>query len=175
MDQGTVDYIRKHAQVPLWFPDPTPSEWRLAGLGSVGDERSGLRATVAALSGPAPLGGEGQWLFVAEEPGISLGASYAGLPAGWTDSDALTDSVPSVRIAVRGHSLPVWPVPGTPADRSAYRGEAAGVWLWVIGFPADAGYAVLDDLGVSDPGSPGLQAVAEEQHSRLLRPRAVDK
>lgn len=174
LDASTVDYIRTHAQVPLWFPDPARSGWRLAGLASVGDARSGLRATVAAFSGPAPLGGDGQWLFVAEEPGIGLGASYSGLAPGSADADGVTDGIPSVRVAVRGHPLPVWPV-RTPPDRSAYRGEASGVWLWVVGFPADAGYAVLDDLGVSDTSQAGLSAIGVEPLSRLLRPRPLEQ
>jgi hypothetical protein len=165
LDASTIEHIRSHADVPLWFPDPIPPGWTLAGLAAVGDARSRLRATVAAFRGPAPLGGDGEWLFVAEEPGIGLGAGYAGV-----DPPETTDALPSAKIAIRGHPLPIWPVPGTAADRSAYRGEAAGVWLWLIGLPSDAGYAVLDDLGVSDTSIRPVLAAETAQRSRRLRP-----
>ena len=153
--------------MPLWFPDPLPGGWQLTGLAAVGDTRSRFRATVAAFCGPAPLGGEGEWLFVAEEPGIGLGAGYAGVdPTRTADADDL----PSAKVGVRGHPLPVWPVPDSTPDRSAYRGEAAGVWLWLIGHPSDAGYAVLDDLGVTDLAARTIPAVDTNQRSRRLRP-----
>ncbi len=120
---------------------------------------------MAAFCGPAPLGGDGEWLFVAEEPGIGLGASYAGVTRAQEAGDQ-----PSAKVGVRGHPLPVWPVPGTAPDRSAYRGEAAGVWLWLIGHPADAGYAVLDDLGITDVAARAVPAAAAAQRSRRLRP-----
>lgn len=168
LDESTVDHIRRHADVPLWFPDPVPPGWMLAGLASAGDNRSRLRATVAAFRGPAPLGGDGEWLFVAEEPGIGLGASYAGLSN--PEARAVADSAAGARISVRGHPLALWPVPETAADRGAYRGEAAGVWLWIIGIPADAGYAVLDDLGLSDLPRHDIRPASPAQRCRLLRP-----
>lgn len=173
LDPGTVDHIRTHAEVPLWFPDPIPPGWLLAGLAAVGDSRSGLRATVAVFRGPAPLGGEGEWMFVAEEPGIGLGAGYADVAENATDGEQIDR--PSCRISVRGHPLPVWPVLSSADDRGVYRGEADGVWLWIIGVPADASYVVLDDLGVSDVRRAEIESVAEQHRTRLVRPRRVGR
>jgi hypothetical protein len=147
LDEPAIHHIGDHADVPLWVPDPVPVGWSLAGLAAVGDVASRFRATVVSLRGPAPLGGEGEWLIVAEEPGIGLGASYAGTAL--TEPPVSTE-VPSAKLHALGHPTPLWPVPDTMADRSAYVGEAAGVWLWLVSFPADAGYAVLEDLAVTD-------------------------
>jgi hypothetical protein len=168
LDPSTIDHINEHADVPLWFPDPVPRGWQLCGLAGVGDSRSGLRATVASFRGPAPLGGVGEWLIVAEEPGIGLGAAYAGSQQ--TEPPQPDDGAPTVKIAVRGHPAPLWPVGDAAVDRSAYLGEAAGIWLWLISIPADAGYAVLDDLGVSDIRHNHVQAVDPGARSQHLRP-----
>jgi len=148
LDSSTLDHVRKQAEVPVWLPEPVPPSWTLIGLAAVGDSRSRLRATVTALSGPAPLGGLGEWLLVAEEPGIGLGAAYAGTS---TDSAPISPARPSAaRLHALGRPTPLWPVLDAASDRSAYVGEAEGVWLWLIGFPSDAGYAVLENLHLSD-------------------------
>ena len=89
-------------------------------------------------------------------------------------SDALPPGsleVPSAKVHALGHPTPLWPVPDTLADRSAYVGEAAGVWLWLISFPADAGYAVLEDLAVTDlRGSQHLPLLGAGELSVRLRP-----
>jgi hypothetical protein len=148
IDQSSLDHVRTHAEVPLWLPDPPPANWTMTGLAAVGDARSRVRGTVASLSGPAPLGGQGEWLFVAEEPGIGLGATYAR-----TAADApppTTSAPPTAKIHAFGRPTSLWPVPDAGDDRSAYVGEAEGVWLWLISFPADAGYAVLENLHLTD-------------------------
>jgi hypothetical protein len=166
-DQAAVDHVRRHAQVPLWMPDPLPTGWQLNGIAAVGDERSKLRATVAAFVGPAPLGGAGEWLFVAEEPGIGLGAAYAR--AAHHVHTAESAAAPPAKIHAEGHPTPLWCVPDSGSDRSAYVGEAEGVWLWLISFPGDAGYLFLEDVAIVDlrsrvtpirPGNP--------QSTRLL-------
>jgi hypothetical protein len=167
-DEAAVRHIRDRAEVPLWLPDPMPVGWLLCGLAAVGDARSKLRATVAACCGPAPLGGNGEWLIVAEEAGIGLGAAYASSehsapPAPSTES-------PPAKIGVRGHPMSLWPVPDTNPDRSAYAGEADGVWFWLICFPADAGYAVLEDLTVTDVRHRFVPLADSSLQSRRLRP-----
>lgn len=168
LDAATISHIRDHAEVPLWLPDPMPPGWLLCGLAAVGDSRSKLRATVAACLGPAPLGGTGEWLIVAEEPGIGLGAGYAG--AIQDAPPAPSTATPPAKIAVRGHPMPLWPVPSTATDRSAYVGEAAGIWFWLISFPADAGYAVLEDLAVTDVRHRFVPTAGAGSRSARLRP-----
>ncbi len=158
LDDPAIRSVCDFAEVPLWLPDPMPVGWALAGVATVGDVSERFRATVVSLRGPAPLGGTGEWLIVAEEPGIGLGASYAGTAL--TAPPPASTEVPSARVHALGHPTPLWPVPDVPADRSAYLGEAAGVWLWLISFPADAGYAVLEDLAVTD--------LRDQQHLPVL-------
>jgi hypothetical protein len=171
LEESTIAHIRNHAEVPLWLPDPMPLGWQLSGLAAVGDSRSRYRATVTAFRGPAPLGGLGEWLIVAEEPGIGLGASYAG-SGGSTPQDAAGDLV-AAKLLVRGHLSPIWPVLQTASDRSAYVGEAAGVWLWLIGLPADAGYAVLENLAISDLRHRHVRIAPPAARSRSLRPGRI--
>ena len=137
-------------------------------LATVGDAPDGYRATVVSLQGPAPLGGAGEWLIVAEEPGIGLGASYAGAPT--AAPPPVSTELPAAKVHALGHPTPLWPVADTLGDRSAYVGEAAGVWLWLISFPADAGYAVLEDLAVTDLRRQNLPILETGDFSLRLRP-----
>ena len=168
IEESTISHIRNQAEVPLWLPDPMPLGWQLSGLAAVGDSRSRYRATVAAFRGPAPLGGLGEWLIVAEEPGIGLGSSYAG--SGGSTPQQAAGSLPAAKLLVRGHLSSIWPVPETAPDRSAYVGEAAGVWLWLVGLPADAGYAVLENLAISDLRHRHVRIAEAADRSRWLRP-----
>jgi len=168
LEESTIAHIRSQAEVPLWLPDPMPLGWQLSGLAAVGDSRSRYRATVAAFRGPAPLGGVGEWLIVAEEPAIGLGASYAGSSASTPQQAAGT--MPAAKLLVRGHLSSIWPALETAPDRSAYVGEAAGVWLWLVGLPADAGYAVLENLAISDLRHRHVRIAPPEFRSRWLRP-----
>src|ERR1700744_4052612 len=72
--------LARKAQVPVWLPWPLPAGWLVSGFTGAGGERTGARGSVVALSGPNPLGGPGEMLVIAEEPGVGLGAGVAGLP-----------------------------------------------------------------------------------------------
>lgn len=168
LDEAAQNHIRDRAEVPLWLPDPMPAGWVLSGLAAVGDSRSKLRATVAACTGPAPLGGIGEWLIVAEEPGIGLGAAYASSVLSSPPTQAI--EAPPAKVGIRGHPMPLWPVPDTSPDRSAYVGEADGVWFWLVCHPADAGYAVLEDLAVTDVRHRFVPTADSASLSRRLRP-----
>jgi hypothetical protein len=148
VNQSVIDHVRHHAEVPLWLPDPLPRDWMLSGLAAVRDTARRIRGTVSAFRGPAPLGGGGEWLIVAEEPGIGLGAAYARTSA--LASPSTANRPAPVKIHALGHPAPLWAILDCDPDRSAYVGEADGVWLWLISFPADAGYAVLEDLALVD-------------------------
>jgi hypothetical protein len=149
--QATAEVLAwtaKAAQVPVWVPWPLPPGWLVSGLAHAGDDRTGARATVVALSGPAPLGGTGELVLVAEEPGIGLGARYAGLPG--PDAPYLSErTAPHARVHAAGHPTALWAVDGGK-DRSAYVGEALGQWLWVVAWPETASLVILDRLVLVD-------------------------
>ncbi|WP_407952009.1 DUF6758 family protein [Plantactinospora sonchi] len=146
--------------VPLWCPWPLPSAWTITGVGWAGDDRSGVRATAVACSGPSPLGGgPADLVLVAEEPGVGLGARLAGttgIDPGPELTDALTEAGPGhaervapAKVTAGGHPTPLWAVK-SPTDRSAYAGEARGIWLYAITWPASAGYLLAEDVVLHD-------------------------
>jgi hypothetical protein len=168
LDAADIDHVTTNSDVPLWLPDPPPLGWMLAGLGAVGDARSRIRATVTAFHGEAPLGGPGEWLVVAEEPGIGLGETYASVVN--ADPAQLADCSPPAKVHANGHPTSLWSVPSEVSDRSAYLGEAGGVWLWLISFPADAGYAVLEDLILTDARQGVTAGLPVDKPSERIRP-----
>ncbi len=164
-----VEHVKRHAAVPLWAPLPLLPGWTLAGVAHAGDERTGARATVLACAGPAPLGGVADMVLVAEEIGVGLGARYAGV-AGPDPGDGFSSAAPAAKVRVAGHPTPLWSLP-LGEDRCAFVGEAMGLWLWAVLWPAHAGYVFLEhvellDLREDPPGelvfgapSPYLRAV----------------
>lgn len=138
---------------PVWCPWPLPAGWMVTGIGWAGDDRNGTRATAVACSGPAPLGGPADILLIAEEPGVGLGNRYAGLsgpdPGPYLEK-ALDTTAAHAKVRAAGWPIPLWSV-GTPVgDRSAYVGEAKGVWLYAIAWPSSAGYLLAEDLVLHD-------------------------
>jgi hypothetical protein len=143
-----VHAIAAASTVPVWVPWPLPHGWVITGVVRAGDERTGSVAVAVALSGPAPLGGPGDLVLVAEEPGVGLGAAIAGLddpdpgPGVW--------SLPSTaKVHADGHPTPLW-APPVGGDRAVYVGEADGRWLWAVMWPPDAGHLVADDVHLMD-------------------------
>lgn len=137
--------------VPLWCPWPLPAGWTVTGVGWAGDDRTGVRATAVACSGPAPLGGgPADLVLVAEEPGVGLGNRFAGMP-GIDPGPFLGELTETAhaKIKVGGHPTPLWAVKSSD-DRSAYAGEAKGRWLFVVAWPATAGYLLAEDLMLHD-------------------------
>ena len=143
-----LDQVAAPAKVPLWLPYPLPTGWLITGVAYAGDQRRAPRRTAVACSGPAPLGGGADLVIVAEEPGIGLGANYAGLdgpdPGTGFDADA-----PHAKVEAAGHPTPLWALPG-PDDRAVYVGEAKGLWLWAVLWPADAGVLLVEHLELAD-------------------------
>lgn len=142
-----LEVVRATARVPVWVPWPLPLGWLVTGFADAGDERSGGRAVAVALSGPSPVGGPADLVLIAEEPGIGLGASYAGLP-GPDPGDGFGTSAPDAKVHIDGHPLPLWAVPGS--DTAAFAGEALGNWLWAVLWPAPAGALMMEGLRLSD-------------------------
>lgn len=143
--------------VPLWSPLPIPGGWTLGSAGSAVDEHTGrTRATAMALGGPSPLGGPADFVLVAEEPGVGLGAHIAGSPG--VDPGDLAIGAPDARVVAAGHSTPLWRCTSAP-DRAAFVGEALGVWLWAVLWPPEAELVLLEDVELHD-----LRHDAHAQH-----------
>jgi uncharacterized protein DUF6758 len=140
--------ITSLARVPMWLPWPLPHAWVVTGAVWAGDERTGGRATAVACSGPNPLGGIGELILVAEEPGIGLGARYAGID-GPDPGPEITELPAHAKVHASGHPCALWWVRGQD-DRAVYVGEALGRWLWLVLWPATAGVLLLEDLVLTD-------------------------
>ncbi len=143
-----IEHVCAHTSVPCWVPAPMFPGWTLAGLAYAGDERVPGRATVLACSGPAPLGGYADLLLVAEEPGTGAGAGYAGLPG--PDPGCPVDGARGATVEAGGRPTALWVVDDTPEDRCAFVGEAKGLWLWAILWPAEAGYVLAENVTLQD-------------------------
>ncbi|HEX3826235.1 MAG TPA: DUF6758 family protein [Sporichthyaceae bacterium] len=146
------DRIAKYvhgARVPFWLPWPLPPGWLGSGLTWAGDERHGARAGLIACAGPNPLGGFSELVVIAEEPGIGLGSHWAGMPGLDPGPRLATTTGPHAKVVVAGHPTALWCVDGDP-DRAVYVGEANGMWLWLIIWPAGAGALVHDNLSLVD-------------------------
>ena len=149
-----VRWLAQRAGVPVWFPWPLPTGWVLTGALHAGDDRDSCVAAAVVCSGPGPRGGPADLVFVSEEPGVGLGAGYAGLP-GPDAGPFAADRPPNTRVLVGHHEVPLWEIPG-PTDRSVYVGEAAGRWLWAIAWPMEIGLVLHDELTLVDLRDPGL-------------------
>jgi hypothetical protein len=143
-----VEHVVGRAVVPLWLPNPMPPGWVCSGVAYAGDERTGACATVTGLTGPSPLGGAAELLIVAEEPGVGLGSRHAGFSE--TDPGAGFDaSAPDAKVFAASQPTALWSVPADD-DRAVFVGEAMGLWLWAIVWPAAAGVLMYDDLSLRD-------------------------
>ena len=142
-----VEQVKRQAAVPLWAPMPLLPGWTVTGAAHAGDDRTGARATVLACAGPAPLGGVADLVLIAEEPGVGLGAHYAGLTG--PDPGQEFTCPPHAKVLVAGHPTPLWSVP-VGDHRCAFVGEARGVWLWAVLWPADAGYIFAEHVELHD-------------------------
>jgi hypothetical protein len=141
------------ATTPLWALWPLPPGWMVTGVGWAGDCRSGVRATVLACSGPGPIDcGPADLVLVAEEPGVGLGARFAGIPGPDPGPflEGCRDGAPAhAKVRAAGWPIPLWSVKSAD-DRSAYVGEAKGMWLYAVAWPASTGYLVAEDLSFCD-------------------------
>lgn len=147
------------AVAPLWCPLPMLPGWTVTGLAVAGDERSGARATVLALSGPCPLGGPADLLLVAEEPGTGLGGRMAGSEA--LDPGIVPAGPPDAKVEAAGHPTALWRCESAQ-DRVAFAGEAGGVWLWAVLWPPASELVLIEELELHD--------LRHEQHADLVLP-----
>lgn len=153
INQDIVESACTQLRVPLWCPWPLLPAWTVTGVAWVGDERSRGRAAAVACSGPAPLGGgPADVLLISEEPGVGLGPRYAGLDApdlGPRVAKQMARTQPHVKVRAAGHPTALWAI-DTRDDRSVYVGEASGVWLYAVAWPASAGYILVEHVTLHD-------------------------
>jgi hypothetical protein len=145
------------AQVPVWMPWPLPVGWLFTGVASAGDDRTGGRATAVACSGPAPLGGVGELVLVAEELGVGLGARYAGIEGPDPGPHLDVGKPPQTKVLAAGRPTPLWLISGTPEGRAVFAGEACGLWLWAVVWPEQSGLLMYDELVLTDLRDAGAE------------------
>jgi hypothetical protein len=147
-----LEGVLRGAEVPVWVPWPLPQGWLVTGFAAAGDERTGTRGATVALSGPNPMGGPAEMMLVSEEPGVGLGARFAGLD-GPDPGARFPDGQPAGVVEVSNHEFPMWHVdaPG----RAAVAGEMMGTWLWLVLWPDTAGALLVEPLALRDMRDPG--------------------
>ncbi len=150
--EGLAGLLR-NAKVPVLLPWPLPDGWLVTGFAAAGDERTGTRGCVVALSGPNPVGGPGEMLVVCEEIGVGLGAHCAGLE-GPDPGGEFPVGPPQAQVEFGNHEFPLWTVdsPGC----AAFAGEVLGNWLWILLWPDTAGTLLVEPLQLVDLRDPGL-------------------
>jgi hypothetical protein len=113
-----------------------------------------MRGCVVALSGPNPGGGPGDLLLVSEEPGVGLGARFAGLD-GPDPGEGFATTQPHAFVRFGNHEFPLWHVdaPG----RAAFAGEVMGHWLWAVLWPDTAGVLLIEPITLRDLRDPGQE------------------
>ena len=170
---AAVERLVADSRVPVWVPRPLPAGWTVTGVARAGDERTGVTASLIALAGPAPRGGPADLVLIAEEPGIGLGARFAGLAT--TDPGPTPDAAADHKIEAAGHPTALWRT-ATGDGRSALVGESKALWLWCVVWPPDA-EGILDKLilhDLRDGGHPELELVFGAQSPRLTAAAPAD-
>jgi hypothetical protein len=147
LSRQSLEGLLRGAKVPVWLSWPLPFGWLVTGFAGAGDERTGTRGCIVALSGPNPVGGPGEMLLVSEELGVGLGARVAGL-GGPDPGDDFAAGAPDALVQFGNHGFPLWKVV-TP-DRAAFAGVVMGTWLWLVLWPATAGVLLVEPLQLRD-------------------------
>ena len=144
--------LLRNTAVPVLLPWPLLDGWLVTGFAGVGDERSGTRASVVALSGPNPVGGPGEMLLVCEELGVGLGSHCAGIE-GPDPGDGFAARPPHAQVRLGHHDFPLWHVEAP--ERAAFAGEVMASWLWIVLWPDTAGMLLLEPMELRDLRDPG--------------------
>lgn len=145
---AALEALLPQAHVPVWIPWPLPANWVVTGFAEAGDDRSGVLATAVALSGPDLVGGVGEVVIVAEDPGVGLGARLAGLE-GPDPGDGFDASAADAKVRFDGHEIALWSLDLGP-DRAVYTGEALAQWLWLVFASADTGVLMCEISALRD-------------------------
>ncbi|MEU9334211.1 DUF6758 family protein [Streptomyces sp. NPDC048290] len=149
--------VAQRTQVPVWMPWPLPVGWLFTGVACAGDDRSGVRATAVACSGPGPFGGTCELILIAEEIGVGLGARYAGIDGPDPGPYMSVEKPAEAKVLAAGRPTPMWHVSGPPADRAVFAGEARGLWLWAVVWPEQAGLLMYEELVLTDLRDAGAE------------------
>ena len=159
--------VASSSAVPVWVPWPVPPGWTVGGVRrTTGTGPS--RAVAVGLLGTGVLARQAELVLVAEEPGVGLGASYAGI--GTADpGPELTALACDTKATAEGHPTPLWSLP--VSDRAAYVGEASGLWLWVVAWPVSEWMVVHDDLRLVDVRAPEHRPLLAELPVGPVSPR----
>jgi hypothetical protein len=156
--------------VPVWVPWPMPAGWTVGGVrraGGTGPDR----AVAIALIGSGVAARQVELVVVAEEPGVGLGASYAGLDT--TDPGPEVASLPvDATVQTGGRQTPLWSLP--VSDRAVYVGEADGRWLWLIAWPVNEWMIVHDRLRLVDVRDTEHRGALIDLRVGALSPRLAD-
>jgi hypothetical protein len=147
-----LDGLLRTDGAPVWLPWPLPAGWLVTGFAGAGDDRTGMRGCAVAVSGPNPVGGPGDLLLVSEEPGVGLGAGYAGLD-GPDPGDDFAAAPPAASVCFGNHDFPLWNV--AAPDRAVFAGEVMGNWLWAVLWPDTAGLLMIEEITLRDLRDPG--------------------
>lgn len=150
--QEGLDSVLQSAEVPVWVPWPLPPGWLVTGFAVAGDERTGARGCSVALSGPNPVGGPAEMMLISEEPGVGLGARFAGLD-GPDPGAQFATGPPAAMVEFGNHEFPLWNVQ-TPGP-AAFAGEVSGTWLWLVLWPQTAGMLMVEPMELRDLRDPG--------------------
>ncbi|MFI6574509.1 DUF6758 family protein [Nocardiopsis sp. NPDC050513] len=145
---SSLDALLPQARVPIWVPWPLPTGWVVTGFAEAGDERSGVVGAAVALSGPNPLGGIGEIVIVAEDPGVGLGARMSGLE-GPDPGDGFDSSAADAKVRFDGHEIALWNL-DVGRDRAVYAGEALAHWLWFVFASADTAILMCEINALRD-------------------------
>jgi hypothetical protein len=164
LQDGTVAAIAHGSRVPVWQLAAPPPAWTLGGVAVAGDERA-TTAVALGWNGPSPLGGSADLVIVAEEPGVGLGAHYAGLPG--LDAGDCAQGAPDEHVELRGHPVALWCCAEAPTDRLAFVGEADGAWLWLVLWPSSADALLAERLVLADARERQIPQQRGAAHRRL--------
>ncbi|MFC6237471.1 DUF6758 family protein [Longivirga aurantiaca] len=138
--------VASSSAVPVWIPLPLPVGWAVSGVRRTGGTGP-ARAVAVSYTGPGLAARTAEMVIVAEEPGVGLGAQYAGI-VGTDPGPEITGLPRDTAVTAGGHPTSLWSLP--VSDRSAYVGEAAGCWLWIITWPVTEWMVVHDGLALHD-------------------------
>jgi hypothetical protein len=149
-----VDHLELSDGLPTYLPWPLSPGWRVTDFGAIEG-----RASYACASGTSELDGPVDVLLVVEEPGVGLGARWAGTRHDDPGADVLQGQ-PTARLWVEGQAVSLWPIstsdgPSKEWDRSVVVGEAGGRWLWVVLRPASAMLLLREGWRLRDVSSLG--------------------